>query len=172
MSAELPPQVKAVGLTRHNAQPALLVVTHERPALSAFGAELLPPSLQGLPVVWRDVPGRLHAAAYLPSAQSEALTPEQDGLEPVVLGAQVQNGSADERQAGYGVGTLGAFARDEGGNPVLLSNNHVITAENEAQLGDAVYQAQRDRGRVVGTLTAWVPTRSPAPTASTSPAPP
>lgn len=95
MSAELPPQVKAVGLTRHNVQPALL---------SAFGAELLPPSLQGLPVVWRDVPGRLHAATYLPSAQSEALTPEQDVLEPVILGAQVQNGSADERQGGTASG--------------------------------------------------------------------
>lgn len=156
--AALPPQVKAVGITRHNGQLALLVVTDEREGLAAFStAELLPQSLQGLPVVVRDIPGRLHAAAYLPSAQSQALTPEQEELDPVVLGAQVQNGAADERQGGYGVGTLGAFARDADGNAVLLSNNHVIAAENEAEVGDAIYQAQRDRERVVATLAAWVP---------------
>ncbi len=62
--AALPPQVKAVGITRHNGQLALLVVTDEREGLAAFStAELLPRSLHGLPVVLRDVPGRLDAAA-------------------------------------------------------------------------------------------------------------
>lgn len=162
--AALPPHVKAVGITRHNGQPALLVVTDEREGLAALStAELLPRSLQGLPVVLRDVPGRLHAAAYLPRAQSQALTPEQEALNPVVLGAQVQNGSADERQGGYGVGTLGAFAQDAEGNTVLLSNNHVIAAENGGEVGDAIYQAQRDRGRVVASLAAWAPISLSAP---------
>jgi hypothetical protein len=156
--AELPPQVKALGVTRRNGQPALLVVTAAREGLAAFAtAELLPRSLHRLPVVLRDVPGKLHAAAYLPSAQREALTPEQEELDPVVLGAQVQNGAADERQGGYGVGALGAFARDADGNALLLSNNHVIAAENDAVIGDVIYQAQRGRGRAVATLAAWVP---------------
>lgn len=103
------------------------------------------------------------AASYLPGAQSEALTPEQETLEPLVLGAQLQNGAADERRGGYGVGTLGAFAHNGNGNPVLLSNNHVIAAENEAEVGDAIYQPQRDRGRTVATLAAWVPISLTAP---------
>lgn len=105
----------------------------------------------------REVSGDLVATGRLPVAQTQALTPEQDVLEPVVLGAQVQNGSADERLGGYGVGTLGAFARDADGNTVLLSNNHVIAAENDAEVGDVIFQAQRGRGRAVGKLSAWVP---------------
>ena len=157
---ELPSQIKAVGLTRHNGQAAFLVVTDASRgtagAVAAQAAELFP-ELGDVPVVTLEVPGRFRAAAYLPGAQAEALTPEQEVLEPVVLGAQVQNGSADERLGGYGVGTLGAFARDAEGRTVLLSNNHVIAAENDARVGDEIFQAQRGRGRVVGTLAAWVP---------------
>ena len=153
---ELPSQIKAVGLTRHNGQAAFLVVTDafRDTAVTAQAAELFP-ELGDVPVVTLEVPGRFRAAAYLPGAQADALTPEQEVLEPVVLGAQVQNGSADERLGGYGVGTLGAFAQDAAGRTVLLSNNHVIAAENDAQVGDEIFQAQR--GRVAGTLAAWVP---------------
>ena len=149
---ELPSQIKAVGLTRHNGQAAFLIVTDTSgdTALTAQAAELFP-ELGDVPVVTLEVPGRFRAAAYLPGAQADALTPEQEVLEPVVLGAQVQNGSADERLGGYGVGTLGAFARDAEGRTVLLSNNHVIAAENDARVGDEIFQAQRGRGRVVGT---------------------
>ena len=167
---ELPSQIKAVGLTRHNGQAAFLVVTDTSGdaasrdaasrdaagAVTAQAAELFP-ELGDVPVVTREVPGRLRAAAYLPGAQADALTPEQEVLEPVVLGAQVQNGSADERLGGYGVGTLGAFAQDAAGRTVLVSNNHVIAAENDAVVGDEIFQAQRGRGRVVGTLAVWVP---------------
>lgn len=156
--AELPQQVKAIGLTRHDGRDALLLITNEGTGPVAFATStLLPRSFQGLPVVHREIPGRLRAAHYLPAAQTEALTPEQDVLEPVMLGAQVQNGSADARLSGYGVGTLGAFAQNSSGQRVLLSNNHVIAAENSAEVGDDIYQAQRGRGRVVAALTAWVP---------------
>lgn len=152
----LPPHVKAVGLTRQGGQNAVLVITDTSEGLTAQAADLLP-ELSDVPVVTRSVPGRIRAATYLPGAQAEALTPEQEVLEPVVLGAQVQNGSADERLGGYGVGTLGAFARDAEGRTVLVSNNHVIAAENDARVGDEIFQAQRGRGRVVATLSAWVP---------------
>lgn len=152
----LPPQVKAAGLTRHNGQNAVLLVMDTSGGVTAQAADLIP-DLQDVPVVTREVPGRLRAATYLPGAQAEALTPEQEVLEPVVLGAQVQNGSADERLGGYGVGTLGAFARDVEGRTVLLSNNHVIAVENDARVGDEIFQAQRERGRVVAALAAWVP---------------
>lgn len=165
----LPPHVKALGLTHQGRRPALFMVTStdgttlsafregREPALSAFQD-----ALRSVPVVMRAVPGPLRAAAYLPRAQGEALTPEQEVLDPVVLGAQVQNGAADERLGGYGVGTLGAFYPAPEGGTLLLSNNHVIAAENstdeeKARVGDDIYQAQRGRGRVVAHLSAWVP---------------
>ncbi len=162
---QLPPEVKAVGVTRHNAQDALLVVLRER-GVRAFGAETMQDlfsSVSGLPLVMREVSGELRATGQLPVAQSQALTPEQEVLEPVVLGAQVQNGSADERLGGYGVGTLGAFAQNAEGQAVLLSNNHVIAAENDAEVGDLVFQAQRGRGRALAKLSAWVPITLDAP---------
>ena len=155
---QLPPEVKAVGVTRHDAQAALLVIVREQ-GVRAFGTDMqdLFGSVSSLPLVMREVSGDLYATGRLPVAQTQALTPEQEVLEPVVLGAQVQNGSADERLGGYGVGTLGAFAQDAEGRAVLLSNNHVIAAENDAEVGDVIFQAQRERGRAVGKLAEWVP---------------
>ena len=95
----LPSQIKAVGLTRQDGQAAFLVVTDTfgdtAGAVTAQASELFP-ELGDVPVVTLEVPGRFRAAAYLPGAQADALTPEQEVLEPVVLGAQVQNGSAEE----------------------------------------------------------------------------
>ena len=164
-AVQLPPEVKAVGLTRHDAQDALLVIVRDR-GVQAFGAaeemQDLFGTLPNLPLVMREVSGDLRATTNLPVAQTQALTPEQEVLEPVVLGAQVQNGSADERLGGYGVGTLGAFAQADG-KAVLLSNNHVIAAENDAEVGDVIFQAQRGRGRAVAQLAAWVPITLNAP---------
>ena len=99
-TVQLPPEVKAVGLTRHDAQDALLIIVRDR-GVRAFGAaegmQDLFGTLPNLPLVMREVSGDLRATANLPVAQTQALTPEQEVLEPVVLGAQVQNGSADER---------------------------------------------------------------------------
>ncbi len=157
-AVQLPPEVKAVGLGRQDEQDALLVIVRNA-GVRAFGTEMqdLFGEVSSLPLIMREVSGDLYATGRLPVAQTQALTPEQEVLEPVVLGAQVQNGSADERLSGYGVGTLGAFARDADGNTVLLSNNHVIAAENDGEVGDVIFQAQRGRGRAVGTLSAWVP---------------
>ena len=165
-TVQLPPEVKALGLTRHDAQDALLVIVRDA-GVQAFGSGdmhgLFADALPNLPLVMREVSGDLRATMNLPVAQTQALTPEQEVLEPVVLGAQVQNGSADERLGGYGVGTLGAFAQDTDGNTVLLSNNHVIAAENDAKVGDVIFQAQRGRGRAVAKLAAWVPITLSAP---------
>ena len=159
-TVQLPPDVKAIGLTRHDAQAALLVIVRDA-GVQAFGSGdirgLFADALPNLPLVMREISGNLRATGTLPVAQTQALTPEQEVLGPVVLGAQVQNGSADERLGGYGVGTLGAFAQDADGQAVLLSNNHVIASENDAEVGDLIFQAQRGRGRAVAELAAWVP---------------
>ncbi|ADI14390.1 trypsin-like peptidase domain-containing protein [Truepera radiovictrix] len=169
--APLPPHVKALGLTQRARRPALFVVTYAGSrALSALSSAEAPlrAALPEVPMVVRETPGPLRAASYLPRAQGEALTPEQEVLDPVVLGAQIQNGAADERSGGYGVGTLGAFYPAPEGGTLLLSNNHVIAAENtpdeeHARVGDPIYQAQRGRGRVVARLSAWVPLSPTAP---------
>ncbi len=162
-SLELPPSIKAVGLTHHRNEPAVLVVLGASGLRALSALELPLPELRGLSVVLREIPGELRATAYLPAAQQQALTPEQEALEPVVLGAQVQNGSADERLGGYGVGTLGVFATDAEGRAFLLSNNHVIAAENAGLVGDEIFQAQRSRGRAVGRLESWIPLKSDGP---------
>jgi hypothetical protein len=62
-------------------------------------------------------------------------------------------------------GTLGAFVRPRsGGEPLLLSNNHVLADENRGQAGDPILQqGVADGGRnpedVVGTLARFVPMR-------------
>jgi hypothetical protein len=160
----LPPHIKALGLTQRGRRPALFVVTYAGSralsALSSVEAQWQA-ALPNVPMVVRETPGPLRAA-YLPRPQGEALTPEQEVLDPVTLGAQIQNGAADERLGDYGVGTLGAFYPAPEGGTLLLSNNHVIAAEStlgeeNARVGDPIYQAQRGRGRVVARLSAWVP---------------
>lgn len=37
-------------------------------------------------------------------------------------------------------GTIGGFFLDKDGDPVILSNNHVLSGENKAQPGDPIYQ--------------------------------
>jgi hypothetical protein len=57
-------------------------------------------------------------------------------------------------------GTLGLFV-EKNGEPYLLSNNHVIADNNQAKIGDAIYQpAPFDGGRsrhTVATLAEFVP---------------
>jgi hypothetical protein len=57
-------------------------------------------------------------------------------------------------------GTLGAVLYDNTGRKVILSNNHVLAASNEAKIGDKVYQpGQYDGGTendVIGTLYKFI----------------
>jgi hypothetical protein len=62
-------------------------------------------------------------------------------------------------------GTIGAFARRRasgGGSVELLSNNHVLADENQAEIGDAVlqpgaYDGGEEPDDVIGALTSFVP---------------
>lgn len=161
--SDLPSVVKAVALTRHDHRAAVLLLLHRQETPRASAALELLPDVRGYPVVVREVPGELWASAYLPAAQQAALTPEQEVLDPVVLGGQLQNAGAAERLGGYGVGTLGAFAVDEGARAFVVSNNHVIAAENAGVAGDEIYQAQLGRGRAVAALASWVPLEAAKP---------
>lgn len=59
-------------------------------------------------------------------------------------------------------GTIGAFAQErKSGKVVILSNNHVLANENNAEVGDAILQpGNYDNGKrpkdAIATLTKWV----------------
>lgn len=80
---------------------------------------------------------------------------------PLLIGSSVAH-------VGVTAGTIGAFVRRAGDPRVhVLSNNHVLTAENRAAVGDAVLQpGPADGGRepadAIGALAAFVPLREGA----------
>lgn len=57
-------------------------------------------------------------------------------------------------------GTLGCIVRDqEGGGPLILSNNHVLANSNAGKEGDPIYQPGRYDGgtETIASLLRWVP---------------
>jgi hypothetical protein len=52
-------------------------------------------------------------------------------------------------------GTIGGFFLDRDGQPVLLSNNHVLANENKANLGDVIFQPGSTDGTANDTFKGW-----------------
>ena len=73
----------------------------------------------------------------------------QDTCRPLLIGSSIAHYSLT-------AGTLGAFVRDRTtGQVCVLSNNHVLAAENTAQLGDPILQpGLADGGQIPGGLAA------------------
>jgi len=163
------PRVHAVGLAARRGELALRAVRNADALLAqdALQAGGPPAHVQGLPVLYEDVSHPLVPLTRLPGvAVQQATLPEQARRRPLALGLQVQNIEHDLRagaaEAGFRtVGTLGCFVLS-GGAPLMLSNNHVLAGENEAEPGDRVQQPGAldvDDDQVVGYLTAFVPLR-------------
>jgi hypothetical protein len=79
---------------------------------------------------------------------------QRDRQRPLRIGSSVGHASGT-------TGTLGCFVRQADGRVKMLSNNHVLAAENAARVGDAVLQpGDRDLGHmpddVVGELASFV----------------
>lgn len=165
-----PPEVQALALTRQDGRDALLViVTAPARAFRAAGRVELGgggPALEvptRVPVVLRAAPGPARPEVLVPRPLAEGSLPEQETLDPLVMGAQVQNADADERdgltEQGFArVGTLGLFARDADGGAWMVSNNHVLANEDRAEEGDRIFQSSVPAGgREVARLGRWVP---------------
>ena len=103
----------AVGL--EDGKPAVLVLL-ERPGVGG-----LPRTLDGVPVTLK-VTGRIMALSDPKQRQRPAPTGYSVGHPQVTAG------------------TIGARVRDALGRVYILSNNHVLAASNNAQLGDPAYQ--------------------------------
>ena len=118
-----------VGLTEKGA-PAVIIMT----ANGAVGG--LPKSLDGVPVRLMPTGPFL---AILPRAGkpgSGSADPTATFTRPVPTGVSI--GNAIECAAG----TLGARVK-KGGNVYILSNNHVLARENDANVGEAILQPGR-----------------------------
>lgn len=59
-------------------------------------------------------------------------------------------------QKGVTAGTIGGFFIDRKGDPVVLSNNHVLANENKAKIGDYIYQpGPLDAGSLNTSISGW-----------------
>lgn len=52
-------------------------------------------------------------------------------------------------------GTIGGFFRDRDGDPIMLSNNHVVANENDANIGDLIFQPGPADSRANRRFRGW-----------------
>jgi hypothetical protein len=156
------PDVHTVGITKWRGQPVLRAV---RRATLRAQSTTLPRSVEGLPLRVEEAMHPLVPLYKIPGAEAQASSlPEQEQQRPLTLGLQVQNIDNDLRggAAGSGyrtVGTLGCFVL-KGNTVQMLSNNHVLAGENDAQLGDRIQQPgalEAAAEQMVAELSAFVP---------------
>ena len=156
------PDVHTVGVALRWNQPVLRAV--RRSSLRAQ-ARALPERVEGLSLLVEEAPHALVPLHKIPGASAQAATlPEQEQQRPLTLGLQVQNIDHDLRDGavarGYRtVGTLGCFVQVKG-EMQMLSNNHVLAGENDAQINDRIQQPGAlgvVPEQVVAELSAFVP---------------
>jgi hypothetical protein len=173
------PRIRSVGIGRHGKEYGYRVVRNKAMVLPlSAGAPAVPAHIANVPVVYSDTPAEVRRLVKLPAAGPgspalASLVPEQSFHRPLVCGLQIQNYTDDTRQgilpAYMVVGSLGCFVRTAGGDPAILSNNHVVAGQNRGVTGtDAILQAG---GAVIGTgqvalLGDYVPLKSSPPGAS------
>jgi len=119
-------------------QPALAVLVEQKKPVEALRTEdIVPQEVQGARTDVVEV-GRLEALSYQPGPHYRASAQEfnpRDRYSPNIPGG-VSIGH-------YMVtaGTLGALVRDRTtGEPLILSNNHVLANSNDGEIGDAILQ--------------------------------
>lgn len=156
------PDVHTVGVALRWNRPVLRAV--RRSSLRAQ-ARTLPERVEGLSLLVEEAPHALVPLHKIPGTSVQAATlPEQERQRPLTLGLQVQNIDHDLRGGavarGYRtVGTLGCFVQI-GGEVQMLSNNHVLAGENDAQINDRIQQPGAlgvVPEQVVASLSAFVP---------------
>ena len=97
----------------------------------------------------------IHRATNKSRVKPLALSPwYQTNVRPLLIGASIAHKSVT-------AGTLGAFV-GKGGKVFVLSNNHVLANENQAQIGDAVlqrspYDGGKETSDRIGDLAQWIP---------------
>lgn len=167
-----------MGIARHGAAFGFKAVRNEAQVVATgarVGADRLPRAIRRVPVVVEDADQGVEHHATVPRPMAASFVPEQQRRRPLACGLQVQNVDDDARQRDAGalgvglwnVGTAGCLVRLGDGSAAILSNNHVLAAENRGlkgkdrilQPGDAAFAADLH----VATLADFVALRpSPA----------
>ncbi len=137
---------RSVGITRHGDGFGYRVVRNSRVIrpLSAPSAPLT--QFNRVPVRITEVPTEVSSLARIPHSGpggpgGSSTVPERDRQRPLTAGLQIQNFDDDQREGHIDegfiiIGTLGCFVRTEDGTASLLSNNHVVAAENRGRRGE------------------------------------
>lgn len=165
------PQIVSVGITEMSGGHGLLVVRQRSAgvrALYELGPATLRLGVRGMPVRLCETTAPLRPQVLLPASdlspsESQRMLPEQGIHRPLRPGLQLQNWDSDKRlglldAAQIEVGSLGMMIDDRRG-PLLLSNNHVLAAQNRAELGDRIVQAgggDLDEDDVIARLERFV----------------
>ena len=171
------PAVRSVGIGEHDEGYSYFAVRNSA-AIMPLAAEfsLEPETIGQIPIVFRDTPNDVEPHLKVPFAGPAApgvasLVIEQKLFRPLCAGLQIQNFDDDVRTKTIAgghiiIGTLGCFARLNGGKGALLSNNHVVAGENLGIKGkDRILQQGSGAfasGLHVATLTDFV-TINPSP---------
>ena len=110
-----------------------------------------PTNFSGIPIrikkTGSDVfPSVLKVPYSLFTQGAPSFIPETQRTRPLVCGLQIQNFDADQRDGTLAkgfitIGTLGCFVTTKTGATALLSNNHVVAAQNHGQASDQIVQA-------------------------------
>jgi hypothetical protein len=137
---------RSVGIVRHGTGFGYRVVRNSRVIrpLRASPAPLT--QFDRVPVRITEVPTEVRSLARIPHSGpggpgGSSTVSERDHQRPLTAGLQIQNFDDDRREghldAGFiTIGTLGCFVRTDDGSPSLVSNNHVIAAENRGRRGE------------------------------------
>ena len=122
-------------------QPAILVFVQkklpETNVISMFSAsDMIPPVIDGIPTDVIEV-GDIVLQNF------------RQRIRPIKPGYSTS-------QKDVTAGTIGGFFIDRQGDPVVLSNNHVLANENRAKVGDYIYQPGiLDAGKINMSTTGW-----------------
>jgi len=139
------PRVSAVGVSRYGDHLGFRVVRNFGKVLPLSVKVRTIEKIEDLPVHYHNVPGDFLPLTKLPhkgpgSPGTTSYGVEQKKHNPVCCGLQIQNYDYDDRigllsQGLMTVGTLGCFVQLPSSEVCLLSNNHVIAAENKGNKG-------------------------------------
>lgn len=145
----MPPRTVAIGLAPKGDGQYQLAVRLQRRALEFSGL---------VDSIRKKAKGEVEVR-YIGRVSKRAAVPwQQKRVRPLRLGSSVGHFKIT-------AGTLGAFVRSRlGGEPLILSNNHVLANENQAKAGDAILQPGKlDGGQLahdrVGSLAGFIKLR-------------
>jgi len=169
------PAVRSVGIGGHEDGFGLFVVRNSALIVPQNAPVAAAEMAGGIPLVIRNTPHEVEHHLKAPHPLASTIVIERTLVRPLCAGLQIQNFDDDVRtgQTAKGfivIGSVGCFVKLASGKVALLSNNHVVAAENHGVKGsDRIQQPGNvtfDPIEHIATLTDFVPIRPSAPGAT------